>query len=134
LVLELSCNLPDFPPDTKIQLCDLRFPEKPLHTFAAHCGQGLRRLKSIYHPLFIANGKAIVACAEKCESLVMYSTVNGATLSRGFIGFDPTAMQGFPSANTQTMAVARAGVVYLYSPLSGDDGVDESAQHTRSII
>lgn len=71
--------------DPDLHLFDLRKPSLPLFTFHGHYLDNQQN--AIYHPVFVDNGRAIVAAGgSRCQEVSLYKTNDGSTISRGFIG------------------------------------------------
>ena len=60
--------------DTKIQMCDIRKPNAPLHTLTGWCDPKVVKHSSIFHPLFTQNGKALAINGEKSQHLTLFDT------------------------------------------------------------
>lgn len=71
--------------DPDLHLFDLRRPSAPLFTFRGHYLDANQN--AIYHPVFVNGGSEIVAAGgSRCLQLSLYSSRDGSTISRGFIG------------------------------------------------
>ena len=102
-----------------IKIFDIRQTHQPLHLLDAHVSPELRQCKSIYQFRFFGSGKYIVTAGEKSRSLTVYNARSGATLSRGSVGCDPTAI-AVDGANTQLVAAAVDRQVHFYRPVFVD--------------
>lgn len=76
--------------DPYLRLWDLRQTQQPVHSFQGHTLKS--RCIQIYPAEFVAQGNAVVCSGPRSVQLSLYCTSTGRTLSRGHIGFEPTAI------------------------------------------
>eukprot|EP00752_Nemacystus_decipiens_P012495 g11067.t1 len=126
--------------DSTIKLHDLRHLGAPLHVFRGHCPYALARPRSIHRPEFFfpaavtgtgsggdRGGVNILSCGERSEKLSMYDAGTGATVSRGVLGAEASALAvggsgGWPKTSSGAGTVAAAlpgGSVVLLEPVWG---------------
>ncbi|CAN0325160.1 unnamed protein product [Pylaiella littoralis] len=127
--------------DSTVRLHDLRRPgAAPLHVFRGHCPYSLARPRAIHRPEFlltagaVAGGGAgssgggrvnIITCGERSEKLSMYDAGTGATVSRGVLGDEASALavgvsgwSNAPSPGAVSIAAALpGGSVVLLEPV-----------------
>eukprot|EP00903_Cladosiphon_okamuranus_P017877 g16450.t1 len=130
--------------DAAIKLHDLRRLDAPLHVFRGHCPYALVRPRAIHRPEFFfpaagtSGGKGnadddrasvnVLSCGERSEKLSMYDARTGATVSRGVLGAEASALAvcggGWSGTSSGAGAVAAAlpgGSVVLLEPVWGSD-------------
>ncbi|KAK3268287.1 hypothetical protein CYMTET_23200 [Cymbomonas tetramitiformis] len=59
-------------------------------TDRGHTGPRVQKCARPYRPLFVAGGNMVATPGEGSQSVSLYCTITGRTISRGHVGFDPT--------------------------------------------
>ena len=87
------------------------------------------KTKGIRHPLFVCDGAAVASSSsslgyvamtgEKSDAIALFSVATGELVSRGDIGFEPTALavEVQRDGKVGRVAAARGGNVTLLSPV-----------------
>lgn len=101
--------------DPFIHLRDVRAPQSPVYSFKGHMFLDSHRCRSIYHPVFVNNGNAVVASGERSGSLTIYSTKDGSMTSQGHIGFDAFTLYS-PGGPDPTLYAAARHAIQLFQP------------------
>lgn len=104
--------------DQFIHLRDVRAPHAPVYSFTGHMLLDSHRCRSIYQPIFVNNGNAVVVSGEKSESLTLYSTRDGTIISRGHIGFDALTLYSNGRPGSTLYATSRHEI-QLFQPQFG---------------
>ena len=103
---------------TELLLHDIRKAgngAQALHTYTGHAQPRGHRCRQMYCPAFAAGGAVLVCPGENSERLSMYSVATGATLSRGCVGYDATALVGGGATrNAPLVAAAPGGALELF--------------------
>ena len=89
----------------------------PLQIFEGHAKpkNGGERCKGMYSPAFAAGGAVLVCPGENSERLSLYRVSDGATLSRGVVGYDATALLGGGAdRNAPIVAAAPGGALQAF--------------------
>ncbi|CAG9464375.1 unnamed protein product [Pedinophyceae sp. YPF-701] len=106
--------------DAAVKIWDIRNPSKPTAELLGHClGNG--RVSSLYRPVFLAGGGIVAASGEKSQALSLYSLSTGKAVSRGALGFQPTAILGFPMQPAAPLVLATTKALQVYLPDHNDN-------------
>ena len=101
--------------DQFIHLRDVRAPQSPVYSFKGHMFLDSHRCRSIYHPVFVNDGNAVVVSGERSGSLTIYSTKDGSMISQGHIGFDAFTLYSSGGPDPTLYAAARHSI-QLFQP------------------
>ena len=78
--------------DETIDIWDMRQIKEPKFSLTGHCNGGSKKNK-IYHPVFASSGTRLLTSGTGSEYLTVFSLTSGEVVSKGFVGFDTSALQ-----------------------------------------
>ena len=95
--------------DEKIQVWDIRSTATPLFSLSGHShGYGSAKKNKIYHPVYVANGTCLLSpgLGGSSEYLTLFSLMDGNVISKGYVGYDTTALQVDEASSQKTKVLA----------------------------
>jgi WD40 repeat protein len=96
---------------------DVRKPDKALHHMSGHVAPNLKKTKAIYHPHFVDGGNSVLVTGQGLRKLSLYDVSSGATISRGTLGYDATALASDVSGELLAAAGGKSDGIALLAPI-----------------
>ena len=114
---------------------DVRRPDKVLHQMTGHVAPNLKKTKAIYHPHFVDGGNSVLATGRGLRKLSLYDVGSGATVSRGALGYDATALASDDCGEVLAAAGGKSDGIALLAPIrdSGRGADDSSCNLGRDV-
>lgn len=96
---------------------DMRRPDQVLHRLSGHVAPNLKKTKAIYHPHFVDGGSSVLVTGQGLRKLSLYDVSTGATISRGALGYDATALASDASCDLLAAAGGKSDGIALLAPI-----------------
>ena len=96
---------------------DIRRPDQILHRLSGHVAPNLNKTKAIYHPHFVDKGCSVLVTGQGLRKLSLYDVSSGATISRGALGYDATALASDVSGELLAAAGGKSDGIALLAPI-----------------
>jgi hypothetical protein len=96
---------------------DVRRPDQVLHRLTGHVAPNLKKTKAIYHPHFVDGGDSVLVTGQGLRKLSLYDVGTGATISRGALGYDATALASDASGDLLAAAGGKSDGIALLAPI-----------------
>ena len=84
---------------------------------SGHVAPNLKKTKAIYHPHFVDGGTSVLVTGQGLKKLSLYDVSTGATISRGALGYDATAIASDTSGELLAAAGGKSDGIALLSPI-----------------
>jgi hypothetical protein len=121
LCLRCPCRSPSGRPVLPIHhpvlVHDIRRQDQVLHRLSGHVAPNINRTKAIYHPHFVDGGASVLVTGQGLRKLSLYDVGTGATVSRGALGYDATALASGAGGGLLAAAGGKSDGIALLTPI-----------------